>query len=312
MIVDEKGTKYWVLNIITDVALCMYFLVYCRNVHRQSPTQGASWFWPKDSFVVFPKKRGVVLTLLFMINLYAARVPAIYYSYQSMDADDGSGNVCTYSNALLLITLSIVPIFCYAQFWSISYLLFRKEFTAAPGCYNAIHDPMNNMVAVSMMVEGAMDVISATQLMELATYSLPGSVNGAVVIFSMLELFNGCSSFGFLVSLSGGHDDTPQDLVRWKAYMKFARLFVEFACFFLRMVLWVQYNAVSSVFLVKNLFSLIHAFNQCERYAGARTYTKRVLFNEYVPPQDWYGLTKEEFKVSTMEPLLDITTTRRK
>jgi hypothetical protein len=37
-----------------------------------------------------------------------------------------------------------------------------------------------------------------------------------------------------------------------------ARFFIDFGTFVLRMVLWVKYDAVSSVFLIKNLYNLLH------------------------------------------------------
>ena len=82
--------------------------------------------------------------------------------------------------------------------------------------YNSIHDPTISMVATATMIEGSLDVLSCATLMQLAVLDLPASVNGAIVIFSLLELVNACQSFALQVLLSGGHDDTPMDLVKWK------------------------------------------------------------------------------------------------
>ena len=72
------------------------------------------------------------------------------------------------------------------------------------------------MVATATMIEGSLDVLSCATLMQLAVLDLPDSVNGAIVVFSLLELVNACQSFALQVLLSGGHDDTPLDLVKWK------------------------------------------------------------------------------------------------
>ena len=72
------------------------------------------------------------------------------------------------------------------------------------------------MVATATMIEGSLDVLSCATLMQLAELDLPASVNGAIVIFSLLELINAIQSFALQVLLSGGHDDTPLDLVKWK------------------------------------------------------------------------------------------------
>ena len=64
-------------------------------------------------------------------------------------------------------------------------------------------------------------------------------------------------------------------------------------------MLWIQYNAVSSVFLVKNLYNIMHSFAQIERYAGVRYYPKDILFSEFVTPSDWYGMTKEQWREAT-------------
>ena len=75
------------------------------------------------------------------------------------------------------------------------------------------------MVATATMIEGSLDVLSCATLMQLAELDLPASVNGAIVIFSLLELINACQSFALQVLLSGGHDDTPLDLVKWKGML---------------------------------------------------------------------------------------------
>jgi hypothetical protein len=67
------------------------------------------------------------------------------------------------------------------------------------------------------MIEGALDVLSCTALMQLATAGLSDAVNWLIAIFSVLELFNACQCFGLQTLLSGGVNDTPLDLVRWKA-----------------------------------------------------------------------------------------------
>lgn len=72
------------------------------------------------------------------------------------------------------------------------------------------------MVSTATMIEGSLDVLSCSTLMALAAADLPMSVNGAIVIFSLLELVNACQSFALQALLSGGHDDTPLDLVKWK------------------------------------------------------------------------------------------------
>ena len=72
------------------------------------------------------------------------------------------------------------------------------------------------MVSTATMIEGSLDILSCSTLMALAASDLPDSVNAAVVIFSLLELVNACQSFALQVLLSGGHDDTPLDLVKWK------------------------------------------------------------------------------------------------
>ncbi len=60
------------------------------------------------------------------------------------------------------------------------------------------------MVAMATITEGCLDVLSAAQLMALAEYGLPREVNGAIVLFSLLEIFNACQCFALQCLLSGG------------------------------------------------------------------------------------------------------------
>lgn len=128
------------------------------------------------------------------------------------------------------------------------------------------------MVSAAVIVEGALDVLSAATLMQLAENSLPMYVNNAIVLFCVLELVNAGQCFALPCLLSGGHDDTPKDLVRYNAYLRCARGCIDLGTIILRVVLWVQYDAVSSVFLVKNLYNLIHTATQVDRYSGVRYY----------------------------------------
>lgn len=171
--------------------------------------------------------------------------------------------------------------------------------------YNAIHDPVIQMVSIASMTEGALDILSCSTLMQLASNNLPSQMNGAIVLLSILEVVNGCISFGIQCSLSGGHDDTPLDLVRWNAYFRITRAFIDTAAIVLRLVLWIQYNAVSSVFLVKNLYNLLHTITQIERWQGVALYPKDTLFSQFVSPQEWYGLSKEQWRFATSETVLD-------
>lgn len=64
------------------------------------------------------------------VSLLFGRIPALYYNYNNM----ASATVLwTYPNALLLVSLAILPIAFYSMYWSTGYMLFRKEFTAVPG-----------------------------------------------------------------------------------------------------------------------------------------------------------------------------------
>lgn len=152
------------------------------------------------------------------------------------------------------------------------------------------------MVGLSSQIEGALDILSCATLMQLAVLQLPPDVNGAVILFCLLEVANSLQSFSLLVILSG-EKDSPLELVRWKATLRASRGVVDFGCFFLRLILWVEYDAVSSVFLIKNLYNLMHASAQVERYFGARLYrNKEELFLEFLEYRDWYGMSKAEWK----------------
>eukprot|EP01035_Chromulina_nebulosa_P026843 gene26843-35205_t len=258
-----------------------------------------SFIFPRRNFIIFPGISVVFISVLLLINLYAARVPAIFYNYNNM----ASSGAITYQNAILSVNISILVIALLAGYWSISYMIFKKEFTSSPGNYNAIHDPTISMVAMSTQIEGALDVLSCTQLLALASLPLPGSMRGAVVLFSMLELINAAQSFGLQVILSGGHDDTPMDLVKWKAFLRMFRGLIDFGTFVLRVVLWIQYNAVSSVFLIKNLYNLLNTVAQVERSVGLERYPKQTLFTEFVSPSDWYGMSKESWRIATRNTL---------
>jgi hypothetical protein len=238
-----------------------------------------------------------------VINLYAVRIPVIFYNYSNM-APLHSGLLYTYDNALLIIDFGVVVIGCCAMYWSLAFMVFRSEFTASPGNYNAIHDPTIWTVAMSTQIEGSLDILSCTSLLSLASAGLLPSTQGVIVLFSLLEIVNACQSFGLQTVLSGGYDDTPVDLVRWKSYLRFYRGFIDFGAFFLRVYLWAYYDAVSSVFLIKNLYNLIHTISQVERSYRVIKYPKTTLFTEFVHPSEWYDMSREEWRQATSGSLV--------
>ncbi len=73
-----------------------------------------------------------ILILLLPQPPSGARIPGLYYNYANM-AVEGSGDWWTYDNVMLIVIMSVVPIALSGQFWSLSYMLFRREFTACPG-----------------------------------------------------------------------------------------------------------------------------------------------------------------------------------
>lgn len=75
---------------------------------------------------------GGVLGAAMGISLLGVRIPGLFYNYSNM-ADKDSDHFWTYDNSLLLVSLCVIPIALYGTYWAIAYMLFRKEFTAAPG-----------------------------------------------------------------------------------------------------------------------------------------------------------------------------------
>jgi hypothetical protein len=237
------------------------------------------------------------------LNLFIARVPLIYYSFDTLSEAVTDSKLWTYNDALLVVNLSVITFILGSSFWSISYMMFRKEFTACPGNYNAIHDPTISMVTSQALVEGSLDILSCTSFMQLASANLSQSMQGFIALFMILELINAFQSFAFQIVLSGGHDDTPMDLVKWHSKLRLFRFLIDFGALILRIVLWREYNTISSVFLIKNLYNLMHAFSQIERSYGVEKYPPGTLFCEFVTPKEWYGMSLEEWRVATKSTL---------
>lgn len=130
-------------------------------------------YLPKKEFAMFPRGLGAFTGLLMSISLFSARVPVLYYNYDNFDKE---GVNWSYSDAMFCLTMSIIPIALFGMYWSISYMVFRKEFTCSPGNYNAIHDPTITMVVISTNTEGVTDVISCAALMSLASNSFTNGI----------------------------------------------------------------------------------------------------------------------------------------
>ena len=302
-VTPNSQANRWQTNTGLDIFIVVFFYFYCRHCHvrRRSADKGAFILYPQTSHTIFPRKLAMGMAFVMMFNLFIARVPALYENYENFPTT----GFYTYNTALVLVALSILTIGTGAAFWSVSYMLFNAEFTATPGNYNAIHDPTISMVGMTAQIEGAMDVLSTVTLMNLAAENAVGllgftpTLNRFIQIFILLELFNAVQCFGFQVFLAGGTDDSPMHLVKWKAIMRLIRGAIDLGVLVLRVILWVRYRALSSVFLIKNLYNILHAITHVERYNGIRAYPKYTLFTEVVPPAEWYGLSKAEWRSAT-------------
>lgn len=71
---------------------------------------------PRKSYVIFPGKWVFFVSALLLVNLYAVRIPAIYYHAQDMNPNN-SGALETYDNALLIVNLSILVMGSLAMYW---------------------------------------------------------------------------------------------------------------------------------------------------------------------------------------------------
>lgn len=287
-----EGSDKWLLNSACDAAMLLFFILYCGNCHVKSTREQPHCLLPQKAFVLFPGRFLAVVSFALFASLFAARIPALYMMFEH----ELHSSAWSLSDVTLTLSLSVVPITALGLFSSVSYMLFEREFTAAPDRYHAIHDPTINIVSTSTMIEGCLDVLSASTLVSLAPFGLPQEVNGVVILFALLEMVNACQSFALQAFLSGGHNDTPGDLVQWKARIRACRAVIDFGTFILRITLWVGYDAVSSVFLIKNIYNLIHSVAMVERAAGVDRYSKGCMFLEYVPAYEWYGLSNEEWK----------------
>jgi hypothetical protein len=294
-VTDEKF--YWICNVGTDIICMGLFFIFCRNVHKP------------DKHILFPKKMAAYLSVLLTLNLFIARVPAIYLNVDKMEAD---GEDWSFQNALLIILVSIIPISTFGLFLSLSNMVYHSEFTTCPGnktgtiaSYNGIHDPSITLVSVQTMLEGALDIVSCSALVSFALEDLPSYLDWIIIIFAFLEIINACQCFVLQVVLAGGHGDTPADLVLLRSKLRLGRGCIDFCAFFLRLAMWVKYDAVASVFMIKNLSNLLHTLALIERGMGVENYTKNTLFMQYVMPKDWYGMSMETWRMATKQNTIE-------
>jgi hypothetical protein len=288
---------YWICNVGTDIGCMILFLILCRNIHNP------------EKHIIFPKKLAGYLSVLLVFNLFIARVPAIYLNVDEMEPE---GEDWSFQNALLIILASIIPITSYGLFWSLCNMMYHSEFTTCPGnksgtiaSYNGIHDPSITLVSVQTMLEGALDIVSCSALVSFALEDLPTYLDWIIIVFAFLEIINACQCFILQVVLAGGHGDTPADLVLLRAKLRRGRGCIDFFAFILRLVMWLRYDAVASVFMIKNLSNLLHTVALIERGKGVENYTKHTLFMQYVMPKDWYGMNMETWRMATKQNTIE-------
>ena len=52
------------------------------------------------------------------------------------------------------------------------------------------------------------------------------------------------------------------------------------------------------------LYNLLHTWVEVERATGIKNYPKGTLFTEFVPPQDWYGMSQHDWRIATSDTVV--------
>ena len=136
-------SKFSLMNVIFDLLGSVYFLfpflirfypLLYYFYFSQSDSITRCFLLPQRSYVVFPSRKALVINILLAVNMYAGRLPALYYTYNKMLVrNEVLTGWLNYDNVLLIVSFSVLPIAFAAMYWSISFMLFRREFTACPG-----------------------------------------------------------------------------------------------------------------------------------------------------------------------------------
>ena len=116
------------------LSLFLLFLWLLLILFNQADSTTRCFLLPQWSYVVFPSRKVLILNILMAINMYVGRLPAIYYAYNKLNSNNEMlVGWLSYDNVLLIVSFSVLPIAFAAMYWSVSFMLFRREFTACPG-----------------------------------------------------------------------------------------------------------------------------------------------------------------------------------
>ena len=122
----------WIRSVLSSNIISSFFFSLIFSLQPDSITR--CFLLPQRSYVVFPSRKALVINIVLAINMYAGRLPALYYTYNKMLIhNEVLTGWLNYDNVLLIVSFSVLPIAFAAMYWSISFMLFRREFTACPG-----------------------------------------------------------------------------------------------------------------------------------------------------------------------------------
>ena len=96
-------------------------------------------------------------------------------------------------------------------------------------------------------------------------------MNDLVLACALLEIWNACQSFALQALLSGGFDDTPLDLVKWKARLRMFRVPIDAGTFILRLFthihLYLLTHANIHTYIHTHTYILIHTYTHAYIYS---------------------------------------------
>eukprot|EP01084_Bolivina_argentea_P196779 337318_1 len=250
------------------------------------------------------------MMILLEINMGSYRVPIYYHKYKTFASNDG---INSFDSILYVLMLFIIPYYAFHKAIQCNFLKDHYWWTS-----KKIEDSTYSLTSQAACSEGVLDVLSCSAFLSMAVdNNLNTYMQRTCAAFSILELLNGGLCYATSATICHEQFINPEKMIALVSASRKTRLLIDTGAFIVRMIAWLKFGVIGSVFMIKNLYHIIHAIAFSQRAKGMN-YVQTPFFFCTVSSEDWnsirYGLhqmsiPEEKVKMQARKRLQECTHT---
>eukprot|EP01084_Bolivina_argentea_P196780 337322_1 len=233
---------------VFDILILVPFILYFKDTYALELLGN-----PKRSLHL------VFVMLLLELNIGCYRIPVYYYKYSQFSQN----GIQSFESLTYALMMAVLPYYAFHR--TISYWFLKNHLSWNSG---KVEDPSYALTSQAACSEGVLDILSCSAFLMMAVDdNLNGGMQRTCVAFSILELLNGgfCFAASAMICHWNQHANAMIRVISWSRAIRFI---IDTGAFIARMIVWLKFGVIGSVFMIKNIYHIIHCVASMRRAVG--------------------------------------------